>query len=47
MIKGIRNEKDNGTSGDHPNYYIIENWQDIERSHGNLLSLKIQWKTMS
>ena len=34
-------------SEDHPNYYIIENGQNTEKSPGDLLSLKIQWKTIS
>ena len=32
------------TSGDHPNYSIIENGQNTEKSSGDLLSLKLQWK---
>ena len=37
------------TSGDHPNYSIIENGQNTEKSPGDLrrlLSLKHQWKTI-
>ena len=37
------------TSGDHPNY-ICENGQNTEKSPGDLrylLSLKLQWKTIS
>ncbi len=30
------------TSGDHPNYSIIENGYNTEKSPGNLLSLKLQ-----
>ena len=29
-------------SGDHPNYNVIENGQDTERSAGELLSLKLR-----
>ena len=35
------------TSGDHLNYYIIENGQNTEKSLGDLLSPKLQWKTIS
>ena len=30
------------TSGDDPNYYIIENVQDTEKSPGDLLSLTLK-----
>ena len=29
------------TSGDHPNYYIIENGQNTEKSPGNLRRLAV------
>ena len=32
--------------GNHPNYSIIENGQNTEKSWGNLLPLKLQWKTI-
>ena len=35
------------TSGDHPNNNIIENSQNTEKSSGDLLLLKLQWKTIS
>ena len=34
------------TSGDHLNYSIIENSQNTEKSPGDLLSFKLQWKTI-
>ena len=40
---GIGNRR---TIGDHPNDSIIENGQNTEKSPGDLLSLKFQWKTI-
>ena len=34
------------TSGDHPNYNIIKIVQNTKKSLENLLSLKLQWKTI-
>ena len=34
-------------SRDHPNDSIVENDQNIEKSPGYLLSLKLQWKSIS
>ena len=39
--------KNNRMSGDCPNYNIIEIGQNAEKSPGDLLSLKLQWKTIS
>ena len=54
VTKGLLNELEDleirGTSGDHPNYNIIENGQNTEESPGDLrrlLSLKLQWETIS
>ena len=47
LVKGLWNKR---SSGDHPNYNIIEIGQYTEKSPGNLsrlLSLKLQWKTIS
>ena len=33
--------------GDHPNYSIVEICQKTKKSSGNLLSLRLQWKTIS
>ena len=35
------------TRGDYPNESMIENGQNTEKSPGYLLSLKLQWKTIS
>ena len=35
-----------GTNGDHPNYSIVENGQNTEKSPGDLLSFKLQGKTI-
>ena len=35
---GLRNER---TSGDHPNYYIVDNGQIIEKSHRDLMRLAV------
>ena len=33
--------------GDHPNYCITETGQNTEKSPGDLLSLRLQWETIS
>ena len=40
---GLGNKR---ASGDHPNYCIIEIGQNTEKSPGDLLSLRLQWKTI-
>ena len=35
------------TSGDHPNYCSVEVGQNTKKSSGDLLSLRLQWKTTS
>ena len=47
VIKGTGELGNKRTSGDHPNLYIIEDSQNSEKSPGDLLSLKLQWKTIS
>ena len=42
IIKGTGGLGNKRTSGDHPNYYIIEISQNTEKSQGDLLSLKLQ-----
>ena len=43
IIKGTGGLGNKRTSGDHRNYYIVENGQNTEKSHGgDLLSLKLQ-----
>ena len=46
IIKGTGGLGGRRTSGDHPNY-IIENGHYTEKSSGDLLSLKFQWKAIS
>ena len=41
---GFENKR---TSGEHPNYCIIDNGQNTEKNPGELLSLKLQTKTIS
>ena len=38
LLKGHGNKR---TSGDHPNYYIIENGQNTEKSPGDLRRLAV------
>ena len=44
LLKGLGGRR---MSGDHPNYYIIESDQNTEKSPGDLLSLKLQRKSIS
>ena len=44
MTEGLGN---NGTGGDFPNKNIVEIGQNTEKNPGDLLSLKLQWKTIS
>ena len=49
IIKGTRRLGNEKTSGDHPNYYIIENGQNTGKRPGylgDLLLLKLQWMTI-
>ena len=39
--------KETGGLGDHPNYNIIENDQNTEKSPADLKSQKLQWKTIN
>ncbi len=39
IIKGTGKVGNNRTSGDHPNYYIIENDQNTEKSTGDMRKL--------
>ena len=41
IIKGTRELRNNRTSGDHPNYHIIENGQNTEKSLGDLRRLAV------
>ena len=41
IIKGTGRLGDQRTRGDHPNYYIIENSQNTEKSPGNLRGLAV------
>ena len=41
IIKGTRGLGNKRTSGDHSNYYIIENVQNTEKSPGDLRLLKL------
>ena len=41
MIKGTGELGSRQTSGDHPNYNIIENGQNTEKSTGDLIRLAI------
>ena len=41
MIKGTGGLGNKGMSGDHPNYYIIENGQNTEKSPGDLRRLVV------
>ena len=41
IIKGSGGLGDKRTGGDHPNYYIIENGQNTEKSLGNLRRLAV------
>ena len=45
IIKGTGGVGNKRTSGDHPNYYIIENGQNTD-TWGDLLSLRLQWKNI-
>ena len=45
LLKGLE-DLEVGGRVDHPNYYIIENSQNTEKSPGDLLSLRLQWKTI-
>ena len=38
LLKGLGNKR---TSGDHPDYYIIENDQNTEKSSGNLRTFAV------
>ena len=44
IIKGTGGLGNKRMSGDHPNYNIIENHQNTEKSPGDLLSLKLSEK---
>ena len=52
LSKRINNNNNNWglggwrTSGDHPNDSIVENCQNTKKSPGDLLSLRLQWKTI-
>ena len=41
IIKGTGGLGNKRTSGDHPNYYIIENGQNIEKTPGELRRLAV------
>ena len=41
IIKGTGGLGNKRTSGDHPNYYIIENGQNTEKSPGDLRKLAV------
>ena len=41
IIKGMRDRGNNGTSGDHPNYCIIEIGQNTEKNPGDLKRLAV------
>ena len=41
IIKGTGGLRNKGTSGDHPNYYIIEIGQNTEKSPGDLRRLAV------
>ena len=41
LLKGTGGLKNNRTSGDHPNYYIIEYGQNTEMSPGDLRRLAV------
>ena len=43
-IRRLRNQR---TSRDHADYSIIKIRQNTEKSPGDLLSLKLQWETIS
>ena len=47
IIKGLGGFGNWRTSGDDPNDSIIEDGQNTEKTWGDLLSLKLQWKTIS
>ena len=47
LLKGAGELGSWRTSGDHPNDSIIENGKNTEKSVGDLLSLKLQGKTIS
>ena len=42
LLKGTGRFGSWRTSGDHPNYSIVENGQNTEKSPGDLLPLKLQ-----
>ena len=46
IIKGTGGIGNKRTSGDHPNYYIIENGQNTEMSPGNLRRLAVTQTSM-
>ena len=41
LLKGLEGLGSWRTGGDHPNYYIIENSQNVEKSPGDLRRLAI------
>ena len=41
IIKGTGKRGNNGTNGDHPNYSIVENGQNTEKSPGDLRRLTV------
>ena len=41
LLKRLEELEVGGTSGDHPNYYIIENGQNTEKSPGDLRRLVV------
>ena len=41
LLKGLEDLEVGRTSGDHPNYYIIENGQNTEKSPGGLRRLAV------
>ena len=47
VTKGLLKGLEDLVVGDHPNNNIIENSQNTEKSHGDLLSLRLQWNTIS
>ena len=47
IIKGTGLLKSKRISGHHSNYYIIDIYQNTEKSPGDLLSLKHQWKSIT
>ena len=41
LSKGLEDLEDGGTSGDHPNYSIVENGQNTDKSPGDLKRLAV------